>query len=185
MAINFPTSLDTLFKPTAGQSTNNPAVAHSQHHRDMATAIEKIQQRIGITNTTDVNSLEFTRAQCSSIRKIGSRVGIGISPAAAHPNADNCVVGADSESSAGLSIYSQDGGTAYLMFARPSDNTASWIQHVHSTEAMEFVVQGTTRLRLQNGQAPEIYIAGLGIRSIVVGGADSGGTGYRTLRVAN
>lgn len=47
---NFPTSLDTLSNPSAGNNTNSPS--HAQQHGDANDAIEAIEAKVGIGATT-------------------------------------------------------------------------------------------------------------------------------------
>lgn len=183
MAINFPTSLDTLFKPTAGQSTNNPAVAHSQHHRDMATAIEKIQQRIGITNTTDVNSLEYGRKTCSIFQRNGNALGVGINPMDGYASARHLVIGTTAGDS-GMSFFSSSTSATRLIFANETNNAAANLRFSHSNSRFEFFI-GSDRPVIFDNNEVFLYVAGLGLKKIEAGAANSAGTGYRALRVAN
>ena len=57
MAISYPTSLDTFTNPSAGSPLNNPD--HAGQHTDLNDAIIALQQKVGITDSADTNSLDY------------------------------------------------------------------------------------------------------------------------------
>lgn len=57
MSISFPTALDNFSNPTASSDLSNPS--HSQQHSDLNDAVEALQLKVGITNSTDTNSLDY------------------------------------------------------------------------------------------------------------------------------
>ena len=57
MAINFPASLDQLVNPAPNQSVQNPS--HAQQHSDANDAIEALQEKVGVDNSTDPGSLDY------------------------------------------------------------------------------------------------------------------------------
>lgn len=57
MAINFPASLDTLVNPQSTDSVATPS--HSQQHADANDAIEALQVKVGVDNSTDPDSLDY------------------------------------------------------------------------------------------------------------------------------
>jgi len=57
MAISFPVSLDELINPQASDSVQSPS--HSEQHADANDAIEALQQKVGVDNSTDVTSLDY------------------------------------------------------------------------------------------------------------------------------
>lgn len=57
MAINFPTSLDTLTNPTATDYLNSPS--HSGQHSDANDAIEALEAKVGVDGSVDTNSLDY------------------------------------------------------------------------------------------------------------------------------
>ena len=62
MASNFPTSLDTFSSPTPTTSLDGGGdllLAHSNQHNKLNDAVSALQQVIGITGSTDVNSLQY------------------------------------------------------------------------------------------------------------------------------
>lgn len=57
MAINFPTSLDTFSDPTPTSEMSNPS--HSGLHVDINSAVEALEARVGVTNSTVATSLTY------------------------------------------------------------------------------------------------------------------------------
>jgi hypothetical protein len=57
MAVNFPASLDTLTNPSSNSSVANPS--HSQQHADANDAIEALQAKVGVDNSTVTTSLDY------------------------------------------------------------------------------------------------------------------------------
>lgn len=57
MAVNFPASLDEFVNPAPNQSVQNPS--HAQQHSDANDAIEALQEKVGVDNSTDPNSLDY------------------------------------------------------------------------------------------------------------------------------
>jgi hypothetical protein len=55
MATNFPDSLDNLSNPSA----NDELVGHAAQHTNANDAIEALEQAVGITNSSDSNSLTY------------------------------------------------------------------------------------------------------------------------------
>ena len=61
MATNFPTSLDTLINPQSTDSVQ--LVSHAAQHANANDAIEALQSKVGINNSTDTNSIDYKLAQ--------------------------------------------------------------------------------------------------------------------------
>jgi hypothetical protein len=57
MATNFPTSLDTLVNPASGDNVNSPS--HAAQHANANDAIEALEAKVGITNSTNSASHEY------------------------------------------------------------------------------------------------------------------------------
>jgi hypothetical protein len=57
MAVNFPASLDELVNPAPNESVQSPS--HAQQHSDANDAIELLQEKVGVDNSTDPNSLDY------------------------------------------------------------------------------------------------------------------------------
>jgi hypothetical protein len=57
MTINYPDSLDALSNPSGTDSLSNPS--HSQQHSNANDAIEALQVKVGIDNSSDINSLDY------------------------------------------------------------------------------------------------------------------------------
>jgi len=57
MAVNFPDTLDEFTNPSSNSSVENPS--HSQQHSDANDAIEALQAKVGVDNSTEVTSLDY------------------------------------------------------------------------------------------------------------------------------
>jgi hypothetical protein len=57
MATNFPVSLDELINPQASDSVQSPS--HSEQHADANDAIVALQEKVGVDNSTDADSLDY------------------------------------------------------------------------------------------------------------------------------
>lgn len=57
MAVNFPASLDVLVNPAPNESVQSPS--HAQQHSDANDAIELLQEKVGVDNSTDPSSLDY------------------------------------------------------------------------------------------------------------------------------
>ena len=57
MATSFPVSLDELINPQASDSVQSPS--HSEQHADANDAIVALQEKVGVDNSTDTNSLDY------------------------------------------------------------------------------------------------------------------------------
>ena len=57
MTTNYPTSLDNIQNPTSSNPLSNPS--HSEQHIIANTAIEALEAKVGIDNSTDPNSLDY------------------------------------------------------------------------------------------------------------------------------
>lgn len=68
MAINFPTSLDTLPKPANGQAMNQAGAQGGDVVSDLALAIEALQVKVGANTSAVATSLDYFRA---SVRGTG------------------------------------------------------------------------------------------------------------------
>jgi hypothetical protein len=63
MATSFPTSKDNLSNPEA----TDVLVGHAQQHTNENDAIEALQTKVGIDNSTDVNSLDYKVSELESL----------------------------------------------------------------------------------------------------------------------
>ena len=71
MAINYPISLDTLTNPNGTDSLLNPS--HSDQHKNANDAIEAIQTKVGVDNSTDPGSLDYLiRHAAIQLENLGS-----------------------------------------------------------------------------------------------------------------
>jgi hypothetical protein len=57
MATNFPTSLDALTNPVAGDSLNSPS--HAGQHADANDAIEALQAKVGVNGSAVTTSIDY------------------------------------------------------------------------------------------------------------------------------
>ena len=60
MAINFPTSLDTLTNPTSGNALNSPS--HAGQHSDVNDAIEALEAKVGADSSAVATSIDYKLA---------------------------------------------------------------------------------------------------------------------------
>ena len=67
MPINFPTSLDTLTNPASSDLMSSVTVPHATQHSDTNDAIEAIEAKIGINNSTVASSLDYITKSVSSL----------------------------------------------------------------------------------------------------------------------
>lgn len=64
MPTNFPVSLDTLTNPTSTDSL--VTVSHASQHADANDAIEALEAKVGINESSDTNSLDYKIRNVSS-----------------------------------------------------------------------------------------------------------------------
>lgn len=57
MAVNFPASLDNFTNPSSNSSVANPS--HAQQHADANDAIEALQAKVGVNNSSVTTSLDY------------------------------------------------------------------------------------------------------------------------------
>jgi hypothetical protein len=74
MPTSFPASLDALANPTAIDPLNSPSVPHAAQHANANDAIEALQNKVGIDNSSDVNSLDY------KVRVLPEQSDIGTAP---------------------------------------------------------------------------------------------------------
>jgi hypothetical protein len=67
MAINFPTSLDTLTNPEGNNKLNNPS--HSGQHADLNDAVEALQAKVGIDSSAVESSHDYKLSTVSGSNK--------------------------------------------------------------------------------------------------------------------
>ena len=61
MATSFPSNLDSLVNPSATNPLSNPS--HSDQHINANDAIEALETKVGVNNSTDPNSLDYKISQ--------------------------------------------------------------------------------------------------------------------------
>lgn len=57
MATSYPVSKDVLTNPSSGDSLSSPS--HSQQHSNANDAIEALQNKVGVDDSTDINSIDY------------------------------------------------------------------------------------------------------------------------------
>jgi hypothetical protein len=65
MATNFPTSLDNLTNPASTDPTDAPS--HSQQHADANDAIEALETKVGVNNSSNTSSLDYRVRQLETV----------------------------------------------------------------------------------------------------------------------
>lgn len=66
MSTIFPANLDAFNNPTTSSNLNSPGVEHNLQHSDANDAIEAIETKLGVNNSTDVNSVDYKLRQLQS-----------------------------------------------------------------------------------------------------------------------
>ena len=61
MAINFPTSLDTITNPTSGDGLDSPS--HAGQHTDANDILEALEAKVGVDSSAVTDSLDYKVAQ--------------------------------------------------------------------------------------------------------------------------
>lgn len=74
MATNFPNALDSLVNPTETDSLASPS--HLDQHININDAIEAIQEKIGVDNSVDSNSIDYRITQLESGGQVGTELGL-------------------------------------------------------------------------------------------------------------
>jgi len=57
MAVNYPETLDSFINPASNSSVANPS--HAEQHADANDAIEALQHKVGVDNSTVATSLDY------------------------------------------------------------------------------------------------------------------------------
>ena len=71
MATNYPSSLDTITNPSGTDSLSSPS--HSQQHANANDAIEALEAKVGVNNSTVTTSLDYRIAQ---LETGGGQIGV-------------------------------------------------------------------------------------------------------------
>lgn len=67
MATSFPTSLDSFSNPSSGTLMNSPIYNHGDVHANIYDAIDALEAKVGITNSTVSDSIEYRLAQIETV----------------------------------------------------------------------------------------------------------------------
>ena len=87
MATNYPSNLDNFTNPTSSSSVANPS--HSQQHADANDAIEALQAKVGVDNSSVTTSLDYRvkSLETASLDTEGIQdIAAGILTAGSHTN---------------------------------------------------------------------------------------------------
>jgi len=77
MATNFPTSLDSLTNPAAGDSLSSPS--HSAQHANVNDAVEALQAKVGVDGSAVTSSLDYKVANQGLTLVKAQTIGSGVS----------------------------------------------------------------------------------------------------------
>jgi hypothetical protein len=133
---------------------------------------------IGVNETAPVALLHVTKIENPTT----------LTPAG---NANNILI--EDETNAGMSLMTSDTGAGRINFGDATNNAAGTFSFAHTTDRFSFIVQGNTSMTIDVPGADTITSAQLLVniggtlilKQVSVGIADSGGVGFRLLRVPN
>jgi hypothetical protein len=74
---NFPTTIDSFNNPTSTTKTNDPGFDHALQHANANDAIKAIQIKLGISDSTDVDSIDYKIRRLFSRTLISESIGVG------------------------------------------------------------------------------------------------------------
>lgn len=77
MATNFPTSLDSLTNPISTDTLDSPD--HAAQHQDINDAVEALETKVGIDNSTDTSSLDYLVRSTSPVGAVMQFAGTSAS----------------------------------------------------------------------------------------------------------
>ena len=77
MATNFPTSLDSLTNPAAGDSLSSPS--HAAQHSNVNDAVEALQAKVGVDGSAVTGSLDYKVANQGLVLVKSQAIGSGVS----------------------------------------------------------------------------------------------------------
>lgn len=170
MATSYPTALDTFSNPASGDALNSASVPHAAQHANANDAIEAIEAVLGPTTTGIRHTAHDHSFGAGAGGAAGTFVHLG-----SLGDTTSCYVQASGspaninlilrpKGTGGFEVRQQD--TAVLAKILPRASVATG----HSAITLYWKTPGTGVERLD---------------VVEIGAADSAGTGFRTLRVAN
>lgn len=142
------------------------------------------------TNSTIALTVDSSQKTGFGISTPDSKVHIWKASAGTVTAATNTVLTIENNTSAYINILTPNTSTGGILFGDTDANNSAGIQHNHSTDEMSFIL-GITSLRLdKNATAGNtrmlIYdVDNATLERVSVGAADSGGAGYKVLRIPN
>jgi hypothetical protein len=202
MAINFPTSLDTLAKPTNSQAMNAVGALAGDVVSDQALAIEALQAKVGADSSAVTTSHDWKLARFTFS---GASVGIGGTPTVAFEVIGAGYIGAPDVAGSKLATIqvwdsSGAGGGGAIEFAGHNSRKSFAAIKGYLTNGgtngaghLDFYPRNavadtamTLRMRIKDTGQLEMWMPTVSAtRGLDVGAIDSAGAGFRTVRVAN
>lgn len=75
---NFPTTqIDQFNNPTSSTKTNAPGFDHAEQHANANDAIKALETKVGIDNSTDVDSIDYKIRRLLSRQLVVESIGTG------------------------------------------------------------------------------------------------------------
>lgn len=159
MATNFPTSLDILTNPTTSDTL--ASADHVWMHGNIYDAIEAIETKIGITGSSDVNSLDYKSIQANPLTtKWDIFVRSGTSNTRLPVGADWFMMVADSTQATGLKYISPTGGGTVTSVSVVSANGFTGSVATATTTPAITLTTNITGILKWNGTAMSAAVAG-------------------------
>ena len=115
MATNFPTSLDSLINPISTDTLDSPD--HAAQHQNINDAVEALETKVGIDNSTDTSSLDYLVRSASPVGAVMQFAGTSFSPPSGWLYCDGSAVSrttySDLYAVIGTTYGSGDGSTTF------------------------------------------------------------------------
>jgi hypothetical protein len=170
MATNFPTSLDNLTNPASTNELDAPS--HSQQHADANDAIEALETKVGINNSSNTTSLDYRVRQLETVPTYTNEMAQDAS-AALFTHANHVNLTATYDDVGNQIILTGVGGTANKISQEVVNNTGSTIYKGQVVSAAGAVgASGQLRVVLSSNSAESTSSKTFGImEDTVVDGA--------------
>lgn len=143
MSTNFPTSLDALTNPAAGDPLNAPS--HSEQHANANDAIEALEAKVGVNGSAVTSSLDYKLTNAASsnpghVHTVSAITDYTAPPAGANPTG---TVGLSAVNGSATTFLRSDGAPALSQAIAPTW-TAAHIWQVSSANAVSIGPNGDT-----------------------------------------
>jgi hypothetical protein len=161
MATNFPTSLDNLTNPASTDPTDAPS--HSQQHADANDAIEALETKVGINNSSNTSSLDYRVRQLETVPTYTNEMAQDAS-ATLFTHANHVNISATYDDLSNQIILSGLGGVASKISQEVVNNTGSTLykgQVVYAAGAVG--ASGQLRVNLSSNSAESTSTKTFGI----------------------